>query len=103
MKIEFEKEYLEELYYTGKTSDKKHRFQPQIIKGYIKCVHELFKVDRVEDLFTKNALHYKVLEGNKAGISAVRINDQYRLEFEVRKEMTVTICSLQDITNHYKK
>jgi proteic killer suppression protein len=38
MKITFEKEYLRELYYTGKTADKKHRFQPQVVNGYAKCV-----------------------------------------------------------------
>ena len=38
MQIEFDKEYLRELYQTGKTSDKKHRFQPQVIKGYKKLL-----------------------------------------------------------------
>ena len=33
MNVEFEKEYLAELYEKGKTNDKKHRFQPQIING----------------------------------------------------------------------
>jgi proteic killer suppression protein len=27
MKVEFEKDYLRELYETGKTTDKKHRYQ----------------------------------------------------------------------------
>ena len=34
MEIIFDKKYLEELYYNGKTTDKKHRFQPQIAKKY---------------------------------------------------------------------
>jgi proteic killer suppression protein len=34
MKIEFEKRYLRELYETGKTADKKYRFQLQVINGY---------------------------------------------------------------------
>jgi hypothetical protein len=29
MEIKFEKKYLEELFYTGKTTDKKRRFQPR--------------------------------------------------------------------------
>jgi proteic killer suppression protein len=33
MKVEFKKEYLRELYENGKTTDKKHRFQPQIVMG----------------------------------------------------------------------
>ena len=28
MTIQFDKDYLSELYYKGKSSDKKHRFQP---------------------------------------------------------------------------
>lgn len=41
MYIEFEEEYLRELYETGHTSDKKHRFQPEVIRGYAKCVSHL--------------------------------------------------------------
>jgi len=41
MNVEFEKEYLAELYEKGKTNDKKHRFQPQIVNGYLKCVKAL--------------------------------------------------------------
>lgn len=36
MKIEFEHEYLRELYEQGKASGKKYRFQPQVIKQYKK-------------------------------------------------------------------
>ena len=32
MNVEFEKEYLVEIYVKGKTDDKKYRFQPQIIR-----------------------------------------------------------------------
>jgi hypothetical protein len=32
MEIAFEKEYLKKLYYEGKTGDKQHRFQPEIVK-----------------------------------------------------------------------
>ncbi len=101
MKIEFEKEYLEELYYTGKTLDKKHRFQPQIIRGYIRCVNRLQYAHTHRDLWETKSLFYKVLKGEKAGTSAVRINDQYRLEFKVETGKVI-ICKLQDITNHYK-
>lgn len=43
MEIKFDKKYLEELYLNGKTSDKKHCFQPQITakylnnNSYVKC------------------------------------------------------------------
>ena len=37
MEIIFNEEYLREMYNTGRT-DKKHRFQPQIIRKYIRVI-----------------------------------------------------------------
>ena len=107
MEIRFEKEYLQELYETGKTSGKKYRFQPQVVKGYLKCVRALEDALRMEDLFQFNALRYEKLKGDKKGLSSLRINDQYRLEFrEIPRQASVDpaieVCSLVDISNHYK-
>ena len=35
MFIEFDKEYLRELFEEGRTSDKRHRYQPEAIRGYL--------------------------------------------------------------------
>jgi proteic killer suppression protein len=106
MKIAFEKEYLRELYNTGKTTDKKHRFQPQVTRKYTICVKTLEEAAEIEELFRYIGLHYEKLKGDKKGLSSLRINDQYRLEFrEIVSPNNVThieICSLVDITNHYK-
>jgi len=84
MKITFDKEYLSELYYDGKCSDKKHRFQPQIIKRYIRVLDIMSSLDAIEALFRYNELNYEVLTGDKKGIESVRVNDQYRIEFTSR-------------------
>lgn len=106
MIIRFGKDYLKELYTTGKCNEKKYRFQPSIVKIYAKRVKQLADVERVEDLFPINSLHYENLIGDKKGISSVRINDQYRLEFTVTTDETaepiIIICTITDITNHYK-
>ncbi len=107
MKIAFEKEYLRELYDNGKTTDKKHRFQPQVVNGYVKCVRALIKAKQTEHLYLINSLNYERLKGDKKELSSVRINDQYRLEFREVVDKTndtigVIICSLTNITNHYK-
>ena len=106
MKVKFEKEYLRELYDTGKTTDKKHRYQPQVVNGYLKCVRALQRAIRMEDLFLIRSLNYEKLKGNKNGLSSLRINDKYRLEFReiVNPNNTteIEICSLIDITNHYE-
>ena len=38
MQIVFKQEYLSSLYY-NQTADKKHRFQPEVVKKYIKVVN----------------------------------------------------------------
>ena len=106
MEVRFEKDYLQELYETGTTTDKKHRFQPQVVNGYLKCIKALDESMRIEDLFRYHALHYEKLKGDKQGFSSLRINNQYRLEFRElvnpNNILEVEICSLVDITNHYK-
>ena len=44
MLVTFDKEYLKELYVSGKCSDKKHRFQPDVIKRYARCIYRLEEI-----------------------------------------------------------
>ena len=50
MNIEFDKAYLHELYTEGKTSDKKHRYQPEVVRGYQKAVFVLSSANAIKDL-----------------------------------------------------
>lgn len=85
MVIEFEKEYLSELYYEGKCSDKKHRFQPQVIRNYVKRIVILAEALNVEALYPLNSLNYEVLTGVKkvfhlfGSINNIGWNLKYRL------------------------
>ncbi|MDE7154420.1 MAG: type II toxin-antitoxin system RelE/ParE family toxin [Muribaculaceae bacterium] len=105
MEITFEKEYLSDLYYKGKCSDKKHFFQPQIIKRYIRVIDILQAAERVEDLFPFHSLNYEVLKGDKNGRESVRVNDQYRVEFKTERvvnDTVITVCNILELSNHYK-
>ncbi len=105
MIVRFEKEYLSELYYDGCCKEKKYRFQPGVVEKYKQRIDTLVYAPKIADLFQQNSLKYKVLSGDKRGISSVRIDQKYRLEFvavEAQKETIVTICTIKDITNHYK-
>ena len=105
MKIKFDKQYLEELYKVGMTTDKKYRFQPNVVKKYQSRIETLESAEKIEELFTINSLHYEVLKGKKKGISSIRVNDQYRIEFTTTKVVTetvVTICNILELSNHYK-
>ena len=61
--------------------------------------------DNVQGLCKYNSLNYERLEGNKEGLSSVRVNDQYRIEFEEEFEdgqTIATICNITELSNHYK-
>ncbi|MBO6025972.1 MAG: type II toxin-antitoxin system RelE/ParE family toxin [Bacteroidales bacterium] len=104
MIVTFDKVYLQELYEQGKTGDKKHRYQPDIVKRYQQRIKILESAPRIETLYQLNSLNYEVLKGEKAGISSIRVNDKYRIEFIVsfQGEPVVTVCNILELSNHYK-
>ena len=105
MEIKFDKEYLRELYDTGKTTDKKYRFQPDIVTRYQARIRTFERASKTEDLYTLHSLHYEKLKGDKAGLESVRVNNQYRIEFkttQVVSETVVTVCNIIELSNHYK-
>ena len=105
MIVTFDKPYLKELYEVGKTSDKKHRLQPQVVRGYQKGIRFLISASKIEDLYTIHSLNFEALQGDKEGRFSIRANNKYRIEFTVTKteeEPILTICSILDLSNHYK-
>jgi proteic killer suppression protein len=105
MEIEFVKQYLLELYTTGKSNDKRYRYQPNIIIKYIQTIDRLRALDRLEELYLIKSLNFKSLKGDKVGIFSVRVNTQYRLEFSVLKrnneDSLITVLSIVELSNHY--
>ena len=104
MEIIFNERYLQEMYLTGHT-DKKHRYQLHIIRKYIRVINLMIDAQDILELMQYNSLNYEKLKGEKIGISSVRVNDQYRIEFEERMkdgETVTTICNIIDLSNHYK-
>ena len=76
MEITFEKDYLRELFYEGVASDKHHRYQPDIVKRYVRVVNILDSVEKISDLLRYRSLRYEKLVGDKAGLESVRVNNQ---------------------------
>lgn len=88
MEIIFAKNYLKELYMEGKSSDKRHRYQKDIIKRYRKTIDRMADAKRAEDLMLINSLRYEKLIGLKSGISS--------------GTDSLTICNIIELSNHYK-
>lgn len=105
MEIKFTKIYLEELYESGKTYSKKHRYQKDIIKRYKNTIDKLKAASKIEDLYPIKSLNYEKLHGDKKGLESVRVNDKYRIEFissiEGEEPNTITICQILELSNHY--
>lgn len=104
MIVTFEKPYLRELFEQGRCSDKKHRYQPQIVKGYRRRIEQLRAAPRPETLYRLISLNFEALKGDKAGEFSVRVNDQYRIEFTMgafEDNPMLTICNIVELSNHY--
>lgn len=105
MIVTFKEQYLEDLYKLGVAKDKKHRYQPNVIRGYQKGIKFLINAKRPENLKTINSLNFESLKGDKKGIFSIRANGQYRIEFTINENMDesiLTICNVVDLSNHYK-
>ena len=106
MEIEFNANYLKELYEDKKSSDKRFKSNPQLVEQYIKTVNKLKSVSKIEQLYQLSSLHYEKKIGNLKGKSAVYINKQYRLIFEeipeVEPPFEIKILSLDEISKHYE-
>ena len=105
MEITFGKDYLREMYQTGKTTDRKHWFQPAVIRKYVRVIDLMIDQPDTLALMKYNSLNYEKLKGDKTGLSSVRVNDRYRIEFEektVKNQTVATICNITELSNHYK-
>ena len=65
MIVTFDKEYLKELYETGKANDKKLHFQPEIIRRYKRCIDIMINVSNITALYKYNGLNFEKLSGNR--------------------------------------
>ena len=92
MIVLFDQDYLKELYVSGVCRDKSYRFQPSIISKYVWIIKLMCSLEDVSGLMKYNSLHYERLKGDKQGLSSVRINKKYRIEFK----------EILEISNHYK-
>jgi proteic killer suppression protein len=79
MKVIYGQQHLKELHLNKKTTDKKHRYQPSVIKKYIKIIDLMIEAKTIQDIVRINSLRYEKLLGNKQGVSSVRVNDKYRI------------------------
>ena len=52
------------------------------VSKYLKVINLMKQVDNVQGLAKYGSLHYEKLRGDKEGLSSVRVDRKYRIEFE---------------------
>ena len=104
MIVQFEKDYLKELFEKGRCADKKYRLPSRIVKKYCLRVETLQSAPGIEALYPLKSLNVEGLSGDKKGVYSIRIDLKYRLEFSVHKaeDTILTVCNLLKISNHYE-
>lgn len=105
MLVTFNERYLEDLYRRGSTNDKRHRYQPHVVRGYQKAIKLLIQAGCKEDLYPFHSLNFEALHGKKEGLFSVRANGKYRVEFtidETASAFIVSVCNVLELSNHYK-
>lgn len=88
----------------GHSSDKKYRFQPDIVKRYQKRIEMLMAVPSAETLYKFNSLNFEALRGDMANLYSIRVNDKYRIIFTLdtdNERPMITICNIVELSNHY--
>lgn len=104
MVVIFKQTYLRELFETGRSSDKSHRFLPNIVKRYQRRIEMLMAAPSAETLYKFNSLNFETLTGDKSGLYSIRVNDKYRILFSLdtnNEKPTITICNIVEPSNHY--
>lgn len=103
MTIYFNNKYLEELA-QGQPKGKS-RYNSEVVTMYRKKLVILGNVRNSKELRAFESLHFERLQGNKLGLYSIRVNEKYRLEFLLNKEMDIIveeIIVIEDLSNHYK-
>ncbi|MCH5346932.1 MAG: type II toxin-antitoxin system RelE/ParE family toxin [Muribaculaceae bacterium] len=105
MVVTFQEEYLRDYYEKGLSKDKKHRYPPDVIKRYKRCIDYLKAATSKEDLFPFKSLNFEALHGDKMGLFSVRVNLKYRVVFSIKEtteDSVLTICNIIELSNHYE-
>ncbi len=93
-----------ELLYKGEQPKGKPQYQQQTIEKFIKIVGLMKNAENAEDLLKLKSLNFEKLTGNKKHLHSIRVNDQYRLEFELNNSILklADVANIEDLSNHYK-
>jgi len=101
MDFDFKNKYLEDLYTKGRS--KKYKLPVGVPKKYVERIGRIESSVTINDLREPPSMEFEKLEGYEKRFS-IRLNKQYRLEFEIDfedEEKTFGSVLIIDVSNHY--
>jgi len=102
MEIDFKNKHLLDLYTKGKS--KKFPLPEGVAEKYIDRVNRIGAAETINDLRMPPSMKFKRMKGTDNRYS-IRLNNQYRLEFEVKfsdKSKTKGTVTIVDLSKHYE-
>jgi len=101
MEFDFKTKHLEDLYTKGRS--KKYKLPVGVSKKYVERIGRIEAAVTINDLREPPSKEFEKLERYENRFS-IRLNKQYRLEFEIEfedKEKTFGSVLILDASNHY--
>ena len=99
MRFEFLSDDLARLY---SEPDADTGFQPGVVRAFRMRVQYIANAQDERDLYAWKSLRYKKLRGNRSHQHSMRLNDQWRLILEIRKDDDGSIVVLISIEDYHK-
>jgi len=102
MIVKFNNPYLKKLY--DDKPVKKLAFSKELVIQFKKTVLRLKQVDNSQQLRQFRGLNFEALKGDKKGLYSVRVNQQYRLEFQLENDniTLVEVVLIEELSKHYE-
>ncbi len=97
MKFRFRKKRIENLYYEGKRIKK---FE-SVEDAFFDALTIISNAKDTRDLYGMKSLHMEKLKGKLKGKHSIRLNDQFRLIFKIKKEDDGRILDDLDIEDYH--
>lgn len=103
MEIRFNNVYLKKRY-SNEVVKGKPIYNAEVVIQFKKTVLRLEQADNTTQLRQFSSLNFEALKGNNKGLYSVKVNKQYRLEFEIEND-TINLSEIllvEDLSKHYQ-
>jgi proteic killer suppression protein len=98
MRFEFANRKLELLYTVGKGAQK---LPPEVYSAFVIVVEFIDRIQDERALYDHKALYLEKLLGKRKGQFSIRLNNQYRLCFEIIKDKAGNIIWILDLVDYH--